>query len=305
MKTRNRMCASALADSAPTADIDALSVEGLTIAYGSAAPSVSGVTLRVRKGEIVGVIGESGSGKSSVALAMMGLLPDSARVAATSMQVAGFDVRDARERDWAQVRGVHASMVFQEPMSALNPCMRIGAQIAEVLRIHGIADRTTAEQRALDILKLVRIPDPERRMNYFPHQLSGGQRQRVVIAIAVAAGPSLLVADEPTTALDVTVQAQILDLIRSLRDETGMGVLFISHDLGVIGQLCERVAVMYRGRVVESGRTERVLADPRHPYTRALLESIPRPSVPVRSPLAVIPPDNDFEDVPAALEEVR
>jgi peptide/nickel transport system ATP-binding protein len=166
------------------------------------------------------------------------------------------------------------------------------------------------------------MPDAEKRLNYYPHQLSGGQRQRVVIANAVAAGPDLLVADEPTTALDVTVQAQILEknnspttaldvtvqaqileLIKSLRDETGMGVLFISHDLGVIGQLCERVAVMYRGRVVESGSARRVLEDPRHPYTRALLESIPRPSVPVRSELAVIPALNDFAEAPAELEE--
>ncbi|MFJ2553884.1 ABC transporter ATP-binding protein [Microbacterium sp. NPDC087591] len=282
---------------------DALCVEDLSIAYGSAPPSVTEVSLRVRAGEIVGVIGESGSGKSSVALAMMGLLPDSATVTAQTMTVAGSEMKDAAERDWAGVRGVRASMVFQEPMSALNPCMRIGAQIAEVLLIHGIADKKAARAKALDILRLVRMPDAEKRMAYYPHQLSGGQRQRVVIAIAVAANPTLLVADEPTTALDVTVQAQILDLIRTLRDETGMGVLFISHDLGVIGQLCERIAVMYRGRIVESGTTQRVLEDPQHPYTKALLESIPRPSVPVRSALAVIPADNDFDAVPAVLEE--
>lgn len=282
---------------------DALRVDDLSIAYGTAPPSVSGVSLRVRKGEIVGVIGESGSGKSSIALAMMGLLPDSARVTASTMEIAGSDMNGATERDWGQVRGLKASMVFQEPMSALNPCMRIGPQIAEVLQIHGKADKTQARARALEILRLVQMPDAEKRLDYYPHQLSGGQRQRVVIAIAVAAGPDLLVADEPTTALDVTVQAQILDLIKSLRDETGMGVLFISHDLGVIGQLCERVAVMYRGRVVETGTARRVLEDPKHPYTRALLESIPRPSVPVRSPLAVIPAVNDFAEVPAVLEE--
>jgi peptide/nickel transport system ATP-binding protein len=286
-------------------DVDALHVEGLSIAYGGAAPSVQDVSLRVGPGEIVGVIGESGSGKSSIALAMMGLLPDSATVTASRLDVAGTDMQGATERDWSTLRGSRASMVFQEPMSALNPCMRIGAQIAEVLRIHGVADKRTARARALEILHLVRMPDAERRLGYYPHQLSGGQRQRVVIAIAVAAGPTLLVADEPTTALDVTVQAQILELLRTLRDETGMGVLFISHDLGVVGQLCERVAVMYRGRIVETGRAERVLADPQHPYTKALLESIPRPSVPVRSPLAVIPADNDFADAPAVLEEVR
>lgn len=282
---------------------DALRVDDLSIAYGTAPPSVSGVSLRVRKGEIVGVIGESGSGKSSIALAMMGLLPDSAHVTASTMEIAGSDMNGATERDWGQVRGLKASMVFQEPMSALNPCMRIGPQIAEVLQIHGKADKKQARARALEILRLVQMPDAEKRLDYYPHQLSGGQRQRVVIAIAVAAGPDLLVADEPTTALDVTVQAQILDLIKSLRDETGMGVLFISHDLGVIGQLCERVAVMYRGRVVETGTARRVLEDPKHPYTRALLESIPRPSVPVRSPLAVIPAVNDFAEVPAVLEE--
>ncbi|WP_205529045.1 ABC transporter ATP-binding protein [Microbacterium halotolerans] len=288
-----------------SADTDVLLAEDLTIAYGGAPPSVSGVSLRVRRGEIVGVIGESGSGKSSVALAVMGLLPVSAVVSAERLSVAGSDMRAATERDWAQVRGVRASMVFQEPMSALNPCMRIGAQIAEVLRIHGTVGRRRARERAMELLELVRMPDPRRRLDYYPHQLSGGQRQRVVIAIAVAADPAVLVADEPTTALDMTVQAQILDLIRTLRDETGMGVLFISHDLGVVGQLCERVAVMYRGRTVESGAAERVLDDPHHPYTQALLDSIPRPSVASRSPLAVIPADNDYAHVPAVLEEVR
>lgn len=287
-----------------SADVDALRVEGLTISYGTAAPSVIDVSLRVRTGEIVGVIGESGSGKSSVALAMMGLLPDSATVTADTMSVVGSEMNDASERDWGAVRGVRASMVFQEPMSALNPCMRIGAQIAEVLLIHGVAGKKSARGKALEILQLVQMPDAEHRMTYYPHQLSGGQRQRVVIAIAIAAHPTLLVADEPTTALDVTVQAQILDLIRSLRDRTGMGVLFISHDLGVIGQLCERIAVMYRGRIVEYGSTARILENPQHPYTRALLESIPRPSVPSRSPLAVIPAENDFDHVPALLEEV-
>jgi peptide/nickel transport system ATP-binding protein len=286
-----------------TDDTDALVLDGLTIAYGPGVPAVSDVHLRVRRREIVGVIGESGSGKSSVALAALGLLPDSARTFAQRLTIDGEDVRGFSEKEWATVRGVRASMVFQEPMSALNPCMRIGAQIAEVLLIHGVADRRTASARALEILRLVRMPDAERRMRYYPHQLSGGQRQRVVIAIAVAAGPALLVADEPTTALDVTVQAQILELIRTLRDETGMGVLFISHDLGVVGQMCDRVAVMYRGAVVEHGPAAEVLADPQHPYTRALLESIPRPSVPVRSPLAVIPVDNDFADVPAVLRE--
>jgi len=282
---------------------DALTIDGLSIAYGNGPTAVSDICLRVRRGEIVGVIGESGSGKSSVALAALGLLPDSARIDSREMQINGVEVSDFTEAQWAAVRGVEASMVFQEPMSALNPCMRIGAQIEEVLHIHGLADKRTAKARALEMLRLVRMPDPERRLRYYPHQLSGGQRQRVVIAIAMAANPSLLVADEPTTALDVTVQAEILDLIRSLRTETGMGVLFISHDLGVIGQLCDRVYVMYRGRVVESGSAASVLGAPKHPYTRALLESIPRPSVAVREPLAVIPANNGFGDSPVYLED--
>lgn len=255
---------------------DALRVDDLSIAYGGAPPSVSGVSLRVRRGEIIGVIGESGSGKSSIALAMMGLLPDSARVTAASMEIAGAEMQGASERDWCRVRGVKASMVFQEPMSALNPCMRIGAQIAEVLRIHGKADRRQARARALEILELVQMPDAAQRLDYYPHQLSGGQRQRVVIAIAVAAGPSLLVADEPTTALDVRVQEQVLDLIEEQSRELGLGVLLITHDLGIVAGLAHRVAVMRRGRIVEDRDVDDVFAAPAHPYTRALLGSIPR-----------------------------
>jgi len=257
----------------------------------------------VRRGEIVGVIGESGSGKSSLAYAAMGLLPASARVRARALEVAGRDVVGLDEAGWCGVRGALASMVFQEPMSALNPCQRVGRQIGEVLRIHGGLDRRAADARAVELLEEVRIPDPRRRARYFPHQLSGGQRQRVVIAIAVAAAPPLLVADEPTTALDVTVQAQILDLIRDLRARTGIGVLLISHDLGVIGGMCDRVLVMHGGRVVESGRAARVLREPRHPYTRALLRSVPRPGIAPRQPLATVPPAHEFAAAPDEHQE--
>ncbi|ROP63770.1 MULTISPECIES: ABC transporter ATP-binding protein [unclassified Curtobacterium] len=267
---------------------DALRIERMDIAYGDAEPVVRDVDLRVGSGEIVGVIGESGSGKSSVALASLGLLPDSASILVDRMEVAGQDVTGLDELAWCDLRGRSAGMVFQEPMTALNPCVRVGAQIAEVLRIHGLADAAAARERALELLRLVRMPDPERRLRSYPHQLSGGQRQRVVIAIAMAASPALLVADEATTALDVTVQAQILELLRALRDDTGVGVLFISHDLGVIGQLCDRIAVMYRGRVVETGPAAEVLGAPSHPYTKALLGSIPTRATPARSPLAVI-----------------
>ncbi|MGB4779705.1 ABC transporter ATP-binding protein [Microbacterium sp.] len=262
-----------------------LDVAALTIGYRNGSTAVEDVSFTVGAGEIVGMIGESGSGKSSVAMATLGLLPDSARVEAERLDVAGTDILDLSERELCAIRGSSAAMVFQEPMTALNPLIRIGEQISETLRVHGERDRRVRRARALELLRLVRMPDPERRIDHYPHQLSGGQRQRVVIAIAMAAHPRLLVADEPTTALDVTVQADVLDLIRDLRDATGMGVLFISHDLGVITELCDRVLVMLRGRVVEEGPAASILAAPNHPYTQALLESIPRASIPPRTPL--------------------
>jgi len=284
--------------------VNALSLGNLTVTYsgrGGDHVAVRDVDLHVGDGEIVGVIGESGSGKSTIALAAQGLLPDTARVQARELSVAGHDVAGFSEDDWCRIRGKDTAMVFQEPMSALNPCQRIGRQIAEVLRLHGLADRRTARARALEALRQVRMPDPERRLDHYPHQLSGGQRQRVVIAIALIANPSLIVADEPTTALDVTVQAGILDLLRSARDTTGAGVLFISHDLGVVSRVCDRVSVMYRGRVVESGAAQRLLRDPQHPYTRALLGSSPGPGVAPRAPLAVIDPSQHLEQIPAVV----
>jgi peptide/nickel transport system ATP-binding protein len=269
-------------------DQAALAIRGMELSYGRNQPVVRGIDLVVGRGEIVGLIGESGSGKSSVALAALGLLPDSARVLVDSMLIGGEDVVGISEAQWCALRGQKAGMVFQEPMTALNPCARVGDQIAEVLLIHGICDKAQARARALELLELVRMPDPGRRIDSYPHQLSGGQRQRVVIAIAMAARPGLLIADEATTALDVTVQAQILDLLRELRDDTGVGILFISHDLGIVGQLCDRVAVMYRGRIVETGPTGEVLAAPQQAYTQALLHSLPQRSVPPRTPLAVI-----------------
>ncbi len=250
-----------------------LSITGLTIDYGRG-PAVAGVDLTIAPGEIVGVIGESGSGKSSIAMAAMGLLPSTAAVTADRFEVGGLDVRNIDEQAWTGLRGTAAAMIFQEPMTALNPSSTVGAQIEEALTIHGIESAKSARGRALELLNQVHMPQPEVRMRQFPFQLSGGQRQRVMIAMAMAAAPRLLVADEPTTALDVTVQAQILDLIVEIRDRTDMGVLFISHDLAVVSQLCSRVLVMYCGRVVETGQTGQVLSRPRHPYTVALLESV-------------------------------
>lgn len=273
---------------AQTGGNDALAIEGMDLHYGSGNNVVSDVSLTVGSSEIVGLIGESGSGKSSIAHAALGLLPDSAVVAAERLEVAGRDMIGAKETEWAEVRGRNAGMVFQEPMTALNPCVRIGDQIAEALYIHGHPVKQEADARALELLEAVRMPDAKRRIGAFPHELSGGQRQRVVIAMAMVAGPRLLVADEATTALDVTVQAQILKIFRDLRDETGIGILFISHDLGIVSEVCDRVAVMYQGRIVERGRAAAVLDAPEHPYTRALLESLPRRALSPRSPLATI-----------------
>lgn len=271
-----------------TREGNALTIEGMDLHYGSANNVVRDVSLCVGSSEIVGLIGESGSGKSSIAHAALGLLPDSATVAAEKLEVAGRDMIGVDESEWADLRGQRAGMVFQEPMTALNPCVRIGDQIAEALYIHGRPTREEAVARAIELLEAVRMPDARHRVRAFPHELSGGQRQRVVIAIAMAAGPRLLVADEATTALDVTVQAQILKIFRDLRDETGVGILFISHDLGIVSEVCDRVAVMYQGRIVEHGQASAVLDAPEHPYTRALLESLPRRALQPRSPLATI-----------------
>ena len=266
-----------------------LDAQRVTIGYGGGAPVVSELDLRVRHGEIVGLIGESGCGKSSVALATMGLLGRPARVSGERLRVCDTDALAADHRAFAALRGRRVSMIFQEPMTSLNPCMRIGDQVAEVLRIHRLANRRAARERAVELLELVEIPEPGKRARQYPHELSGGMRQRVMIAIAMAGEPDLLLADEPTTALDVTVQAEILELIRTLQRRTAMGVLLISHDLGVVSSMCDVVKVMYAGQVVESGPTAEVLGAPRHPYTKALLAAVPRASGQQAGRLAAIP----------------
>ena len=265
-----------------------LRIERLSVAYQPGAPVVDEVSLTVAPGEVVGVIGESGSGKSTIAMAAMGLLPPVADVTAERLEVAGRDLLRAGPRELRELRGQRASMVFQEPMTALNPVMRIGDQIVEVMLIHGLASRRAARERAVELLELVRMPDPQLRMRQYPHQLSGGQRQRVMIAIALAGEPSLLVADEPTTALDVTVQAQILELLLELRDRLELGILLISHDLTMIGASCDRISVMYQGRIVEQGPPAEVLRAPQDPYTAALVRCAPGPHIPPRSRLSVV-----------------
>jgi peptide/nickel transport system ATP-binding protein len=252
-----------------------LEVDDLLVALpmgGQLMPVLSGVSFALAKGDSVGLVGESGSGKSMTALAIMGLLPPGARVGGRI----GFDGRDllaASEAELCAIRGRRIAMVFQEPMTALNPLLSIGAQVAEPLRIHQRLSRAEAGGRArllLDRVGLSRVP-----AHHYPHQLSGGQRQRVVIAMALACGPDLLIADEPTTALDVTVQAQVLDLLADLAEETGMALLLITHDLGVVSETARNMLVMYAGRVVEQGPTVDVFARMSHPYTRALLAASP------------------------------
>ncbi len=241
-------------------------------------PAVRGVSLHVGPGETLALVGESGSGKSTIALAAMGLLTGNARATGSAV-IAGTQVVGARESDLASLRGRTASMVFQEPATALDPLTRVGRQIAEVIRNHREISPKDAAAEAVGLLRKVGIPEPERRATAYPFQLSGGQRQRVVIAMAIANSPALLIADEPTTALDVTVQAEILDLLRRLAAETGTGVLLVTHNMGVVADFADRVAVMYRGEIVETGPVEDVLLRPSHDYTRRLLAAVPRLSV--------------------------
>ncbi|MFF4969530.1 dipeptide ABC transporter ATP-binding protein [Streptomyces sp. NPDC001037] len=241
-------------------------------------PAVKGVSLKVRPGETLALVGESGSGKSTIALAAMGLLTGNARATGSAV-VAGTQIVGSSENGLAALRGKTVSMVFQEPATALDPLTRIGKQIAEVIRNHREVSAKDAAAEAVDLLRRVGIPEPERRARAYPFQLSGGQRQRVVIAMAIANEPRLLIADEPTTALDVTVQAEILDLLRRLAVETGTGVLLVTHNMGVVADFADRVAVMYQGGIVETGAVEDVLLRPTHDYTRRLLAAVPRLSV--------------------------
>ncbi len=239
--------------------------------------AVNGLSLAMQPGEILGLVGESGCGKSASAQAIMRLIGDrSGEELSGSIRLDGDELLAKSEREMAAVRGGQVAMIFQDPMTSLNPVYSIGEQIAEALRLHGKARGRTAWRRAVELLDQVGIPDAAERARRYPHEFSGGMRQRVVIAIALSCEPRLLIADEPTTALDVTTQAQILDLLRRLREQTGAGILFITHDLAVVAELCDRVAVMYAGELVECAPAGELFASPRHPYTQGLLASIPR-----------------------------
>jgi peptide/nickel transport system ATP-binding protein len=261
---------------------DLLEVRGLTVELPTAAGwvrPVNEVSLRIGAGESLGLVGESGSGKTMLSLALMGLLPPGARVSGEATLTAGSSPKKLTalsEPEWRSVRGGQIAMIFQEPMTSLNPVMRIGAQIEEAIRAHQPQLKNSeVKRRAVDSLRRAAVPEPETRAKQFPHQLSGGLRQRAMIAMALAAGPKLLIADEPTTALDVTIQKQILNLLDRLRRELKLGLLFITHDLGIVAQVAERVAVMYAGRIIEEGPARNVLAKPRHPYTQGLLKASP------------------------------
>jgi oligopeptide/dipeptide ABC transporter ATP-binding protein len=237
--------------------------------------AVDGASFEVQPGEALGLVGESGSGKTMALRALVGLLPRTARIAGGSIEIDGEDVVRVDERRRRELRGNSVSMIFQEPMTALNPVMRVGDQIAEGPLVRLGLTRKRARERAIELMRLVGIPDPLRRAEVYPHELSGGLRQRVMIAIALSSEPKLILCDEPTTALDATIQDQILKLLHSLQERLGVTLVFVSHDLAVIAQTCRSVAVMYAGQVVETGRVDAVFREPRHPYTLGLLRSVP------------------------------
>ena len=266
-------------------------------------PAVIDVDLQVEAGETLGLVGESGSGKSLTALSVLRLIQRPGRIASGKILYSGRDLMTLSEREMQDIRGRHISLIFQEPMTALNPVFTIGNQIEETLLIHKCATRRTARDKAIELLEAVSIPEPQKRVRDYPHQLSGGLRQRALIAMSLACEPSLVIADEPTTALDVTIQAQILDLLRRLQKKMGLGLLLITHDLGVVAEMADRVAVMYAGRIVEEAPVRGLFEDPKHPYTRGLMASMPggEPGHRLRAiqgtvpPLGKLPPGCCFE----------
>ncbi len=275
-----------------------LEITNLTVAFETRSgpfKAVDQVSLSVTPGEIVSIVGESGSGKSVAMLAVMGLLPRTAKVTADRMTFEGVDLLTLTPKARRGIIGRRMAMIFQEPMTSLNPCFTVGFQIGEMLKTHMGMDKAARRARTIDLLDQVGIPDPERRLGAYPHQFSGGMSQRVMIAMAISCAPKLLIADEPTTALDVTIQAQILDLLRRLRDENGMAIVLITHDMGVVAETAERVIVQYAGAQVEAATTRELFSAPRHPYTAALLAALPERATQKRLPSipGVVPGQHD------------
>ena len=239
--------------------------------------AVNEVSFHIDRGEIVGLVGESGCGKSVTSLSVMRLLPPkTSRISEGKVLFHGKDILKDNKKEMKKIRGREISMIFQEPMNSLNPCMRISKQIIEAILLHNDISKGEAHRRAFDVLKSVGIPDPEMTLNSYPHQLSGGMCQRVMIAMAMSCEPELLIADEPTTALDVTIQAQILELMEGIKEKRNTGILMITHDLGVVAEMCSRIIVMYAGRIVEEAPVKELFASPKHPYTQGLIESVPK-----------------------------
>jgi len=260
-----------------------LEARGLTTVFPSEAgrvPVVDGSDLTIARGEVLALVGESGCGKSMTALSLMRLVPKPGRIEAGSVKLEGRELLDLRVTEMRKVRGGEIAMIFQEPMTSLNPVMRVGEQVVEAIRLHERIRPDAARGRCLDLFVQVGIPDPEERLLAYPHQLSGGLKQRVMIAMALSTRPKLLIADEPTTALDVTIQAQIIRLLGELQQQLGMSILLITHDLGIVNEMADRVAVMYAGRIVESGARVDILSRPQHPYTQGLLRSMPALATP-------------------------
>ena len=238
--------------------------------------ALNDVSIRLKEGEVLGIVGESGSGKSVTAYSLMGLTAHPGKLLGGELHFNGHQVEKMTEKEIRKFRGNEISIIFQDPMTSLNPVYTIGNQITEVIRLHTDKTKQQARERAKELLELVGINEPDKRLKQYPHELSGGMRQRVMIAIALACEPKLLIADEPTTALDVTIQAQILELMMELKDKLGMAIIMITHDLGVVASMCERIAVMYAGRIIEYGTTDDIFYHPKHEYTKGLIRSIPR-----------------------------
>ncbi|MBK7976889.1 MAG: ABC transporter ATP-binding protein [Deltaproteobacteria bacterium] len=279
-----------------------LTVSDLTTTFpsdGRRVPVVDHVSFTIERGEVFALVGESGCGKSMSALSLLRLVPKPGRIDAGSIVLEGRDVLALSVNEMRAVRGFDIAMIFQEPMTSLNPVVPCGAQVVEAIRLHEKVTKAAARERTVALFKRVGIPDPEQRFDAYPHQLSGGLKQRVMIAMALSTHPKLLIADEPTTALDVTIQAQILELLRDLRRDLGMTIILITHDLGVVSELADRVAVMYAGRIVETGRTRDVIDAPLHPYTRGLVRSIPARAprgVRLHEIAGVVPPPTEWPD---------
>jgi oligopeptide/dipeptide ABC transporter ATP-binding protein len=280
----------------------AIEVEGLKVSFPEARDRVSildGVSFQVQAGEVLALVGESGSGKSMTALGCMRLIPKPGRIDAGRVALEGRELLTLPVPAMRQVRGAEMSMIFQEPMTSLSPVVPVGAQVIEAIRLHEKVSVSTARKRVVDLFARVGIPDPSERIDAYPHQLSGGLKQRVMIAMALCTEPKVLIADEPTTALDVTIQAQILELMRELQRETGTAILLITHDLGIVNELADRVAVMYAGRIVEEASRHALLGDPRHPYTQGLLRSMPAlvsPGERLHEIPGTVPPPTEWAD---------